>query len=63
VTAIPSGTPPAAATIREGGVNGTSHRAIVSSDGADGVVTALNLRSAGDPQLPALADRLLCGSR
>ena len=47
----------------EGGVNGTGSIAIVSSDGADGVVAALNLRSAGDPQLPALADRILCGSR
>jgi D-alanyl-D-alanine carboxypeptidase len=44
----------------EGGVNGTASIAIVSSDGADGVVAALNLRSAGDPQLPALADRILC---
>jgi D-alanyl-D-alanine carboxypeptidase len=44
----------------EGGVNGTASIAIVSPDGADGVVIALNLRSGADPRLPALADALLC---
>ena len=44
----------------EGGVNGTASIAMVSPDGADGVVIALNLRSGEDPRLPALADSLLC---
>jgi D-alanyl-D-alanine carboxypeptidase len=44
----------------EGGVNGTASIAMVSPDGADGVVIALNLRSGEDPRLPALADTLLC---
>jgi D-alanyl-D-alanine carboxypeptidase len=44
----------------EGGVNGTASIAMVSPDGADGVVIALNLRSSEDPRLPALADNLLC---
>ena len=47
----------------EGGVNGTASIAMVSPDGADGVVAALDLRSGGDPRLPALADRMLCESR
>jgi D-alanyl-D-alanine carboxypeptidase len=47
----------------EGGVNGTASIAIVSPDGADGVVIALNLRSGEDPRLPALADAMLCGGR
>jgi D-alanyl-D-alanine carboxypeptidase len=47
----------------EGGVNGTASIAMVSPDGADGVVIALNLRSGEDPRLPALADSLLCGGR
>lgn len=47
----------------EGGVNGTASIAIVSPDGADGVVIALNLRSGEDPRLPALADLMLCGER
>ena len=45
----------------EGVVNGTASIAIVSPDGADGVVVALNLRSGGDPHLPQVADELLCG--
>jgi D-alanyl-D-alanine carboxypeptidase len=44
----------------EGGVNGTASIAMVSPDGADGVVIALNLRSGEDPRLPALANSLLC---
>ncbi len=44
----------------EGGVNGTASIAIVSNDGAKGVVVALNLRSAADPHLPAVADAMLC---
>jgi len=44
----------------EGGVNGTASIAIVSPDGGAGVVIALNLRTAADPRLPALADRMLC---
>jgi D-alanyl-D-alanine carboxypeptidase len=47
----------------EGGVNGTASIAIVSDDGADGVVIALNLRSGEDPRLPALADAMLCAGR
>ena len=47
----------------EGGVNGTASIAIVSPDGADGVVVALNLRSGEDPGLPALADDMLCAGR
>lgn len=47
----------------EGGVNGTASIALVSPDAADGVVIALNLRSGEDPQLPALADQMLCDSR
>ena len=47
----------------EGGVNGTASIAIVSPDGADGVVIALNLRSGEDPRLPALADDMLCAGR
>jgi D-alanyl-D-alanine carboxypeptidase len=45
----------------EGGVDGTASIALVSPDGADGVVVALNLRSGEDPRLPALADAILCG--
>lgn len=44
----------------EGGVNGTASIAITSWDGSEGVVVALNLRSGGDPRLPALADSILC---
>ena len=44
----------------EGGVNGTASIAMVSPDATDGVVIALNLRSGEDPQLPALADEMLC---
>jgi hypothetical protein len=44
-------------------VNGTASIAIVSPDGADGVVIALNLRSGEDPRLPALADDMLCAGR
>jgi len=47
----------------EGGVHGTASIAMVSPDGADGVVIALNLRSGEDPRLPALADVLLCSGR
>jgi hypothetical protein len=44
----------------EGGVNGTVSLAMVSADGATGVVVALNLRGATDPRLTELADRVLC---
>lgn len=44
-------------------VNGTASIALVSPDGADGVVMALNLQSDDDPHLPALADILLCKGR
>lgn len=47
----------------EGGVNGTASIAVVSPDGEDGVVIALNLRSGDDPRLPALADLMLCTGR
>jgi D-alanyl-D-alanine carboxypeptidase len=47
----------------QGGVNGTASIALVSDDGADGVVIALNLRSGEDPRLPALADDMLCTGR
>lgn len=43
-----------------GSVNGTQSIALVSPDGADGIVMAVNFRSADDPGLPALADRVLC---
>ena len=46
----------------EGGVNGTASIALVSPTGDRGVVIALNLRSAADPRLPALADRMVCAS-
>ena len=44
----------------EGGVNGTASIALVSPKGDAGVVIALNLRTAADPRMPALADRMLC---
>ncbi len=44
----------------EGGVNGTASIALVSPDGSDGVVVALNLRDGSDARMPALADDLLC---
>ena len=44
----------------EGGVNGTASIALVSEDGANAVVVALNLRDGTDPRMPALADDLLC---
>jgi D-alanyl-D-alanine carboxypeptidase len=47
----------------EGGVNGTASIAMVSPDGSDGVVVALNLRSGRDLRLPMLADLMLCGGR
>lgn len=47
----------------EGAVNGTGSIAIVSDDGARGVVIALNLRRGDDPRLPSLADNVLCGLR
>jgi D-alanyl-D-alanine carboxypeptidase len=46
----------------EGGVNGTASIALVSPDGADGVVIAFDLRDGSDPRLPALADDALCGT-
>nr|MDP9464520.1 beta-lactamase family protein [Actinomycetota bacterium] len=46
----------------EGSVNGTRSIAIVATDGDDGAVIALNLRSSSDPKLPTLADELLCSS-
>ncbi len=44
----------------EGGVAGTASIAIVSNRGDMGAVIALNWRGSRDPQLPALADKLLC---
>ena len=44
----------------EGGVNGTASIALVSEDGTDAVVVALNLRDGSNPNMPALADDLLC---
>jgi D-alanyl-D-alanine carboxypeptidase len=44
----------------EGGMNGTASIALVSEDGTDAVVVALNLRDGSDPGMPALADDLLC---
>lgn len=44
----------------EGGVNGTASIALVSEDGTDAVVAALDLRDGSDPRMPALADDLLC---
>lgn len=44
----------------EGGVAGTASIAIVSTRGDIGAVIALNWRGSKDPQLPALADKLLC---
>jgi D-alanyl-D-alanine carboxypeptidase len=43
-----------------GSVNGTQSIALVTPDGADGIVMAINFRSADDPGLPGLADRVLC---
>lgn len=45
----------------EGGVNGTASIALSSIDGNAGAVVALNLRDGTDPQLPAIAEELLCG--
>jgi D-alanyl-D-alanine carboxypeptidase len=44
----------------EGLVDGTRSIALVSPDGADGVVVAFNLRSESDPLLPYLAGRAIC---
>jgi D-alanyl-D-alanine carboxypeptidase len=44
----------------EGGVNGTASIALVSEDGANAVVASVNLRDGTNPELPALADDLLC---
>lgn len=44
----------------EGGVNGTASIAMVSADGSDAVVVALNLRDGSDPRMPAFGDSLLC---
>lgn len=44
----------------EGGVNGTASIALVSEDGTDVVVAALNLRDGSNPNMLALADDLLC---
>lgn len=43
-----------------GAVLGTGSIALVSDDGQDGVVIAVNVLSARDPQLPSIADRLVC---
>jgi D-alanyl-D-alanine carboxypeptidase len=45
-----------------GSVNGTQSVALVSPDGADGIVMAVNFRSSDDPGLPQLADQVLCQS-
>lgn len=46
----------------EGGLNGTASIALVEPGGGAGVVVALNLRSGSDPELPKLADELLCAA-
>jgi D-alanyl-D-alanine carboxypeptidase len=46
----------------EGGVNGTASIALVDEGGQRAAVVVFNQRGIGDPQLPALADRLVCGS-
>ncbi len=47
----------------QGAVNGTLSIAEVSPDGTDGVVVVLDHRGQEDPDLPALADRLLCATQ
>lgn len=44
----------------EGGVNGTASIALVDRSGENAVVVALNGRSAADPHMAELADRLVC---
>jgi D-alanyl-D-alanine carboxypeptidase len=44
-----------------GSVNGTVSIALVTDDGSDGVVAAVNLRTGSDP-LPELASELLCAN-
>jgi hypothetical protein len=44
----------------QGAVDGTVSIALVSSDGAEGAVVAMNLRRGDDPDLYALAEDLLC---
>ncbi len=43
-----------------GSIDGTQSIAIVNDDGTSGVVLAINLRKATDPNLLGLADKLLC---
>lgn len=43
-----------------GSVNGTESQALISADGRRGAVVAVNLHSQSDPQLPALAGKLIC---
>jgi D-alanyl-D-alanine carboxypeptidase len=44
-------------------VNGTHSTAVVTRDGSDGAVIALNLMSTRDPGLHHLAERMLCAGR
>jgi D-alanyl-D-alanine carboxypeptidase len=46
----------------EGGVSGTASIAVVDGAGDRAAVVVLNQRGIGDPELPQLADRLLCGT-
>jgi D-alanyl-D-alanine carboxypeptidase len=46
----------------QGGVNGQASIALVSADGADGAVVAMNLRKGDDPDLYRLAQDLLCAA-
>jgi D-alanyl-D-alanine carboxypeptidase len=46
-----------------GAVNGTGSIAMVSAEGRDGVVIAQNLLSGADPDLPALAEQMICTAR
>jgi D-alanyl-D-alanine carboxypeptidase len=45
----------------DGFTNGTGSVALVSPDGSEGVVIALDIRATNDPKLDDLADQLLCG--
>jgi D-alanyl-D-alanine carboxypeptidase len=44
----------------EGLVNGTRSAAVVSDDGTAGAVIALNVNTPSEPQLPFVAERIVC---
>ena len=46
----------------EGSVNGTRSVAVVSDDGSSGVVIALNANTPSEPELPLVAERMICPS-